>query len=56
MAFEELFGEHRVMAILRGQPAAQTAALANAAWDAGVELVAQRARLGELLLGRFDAD
>jgi 2-dehydro-3-deoxyphosphogluconate aldolase/(4S)-4-hydroxy-2-oxoglutarate aldolase len=39
MTFEELFGEHRVMAILRGRPAAETATLANAAWDAGLALV-----------------
>jgi 2-dehydro-3-deoxyphosphogluconate aldolase/(4S)-4-hydroxy-2-oxoglutarate aldolase len=39
MTFEELFGEHRVMTILRGQPVAETAALANLAWDAGVELL-----------------
>jgi 2-dehydro-3-deoxyphosphogluconate aldolase/(4S)-4-hydroxy-2-oxoglutarate aldolase len=39
MGFEELFGEHRVMTILRGRPAAETVALANLAWDAGVELL-----------------
>jgi 2-dehydro-3-deoxyphosphogluconate aldolase/(4S)-4-hydroxy-2-oxoglutarate aldolase len=38
-SFEELFGGHRVMTILRGQPAAETVALAQRAWDAGVELL-----------------
>lgn len=37
--FEELFGEHRVLTILRGRPAAETVTLANLAWDAGVELL-----------------
>jgi Entner-Doudoroff aldolase len=39
MTFEELFGEHRVLTILRGQPAPETVALANLAWDAGIELL-----------------
>jgi 2-dehydro-3-deoxyphosphogluconate aldolase/(4S)-4-hydroxy-2-oxoglutarate aldolase len=37
--FDGIFGDHRVMAILRGLPPAQTVALAGRAWDAGVELV-----------------
>jgi 2-dehydro-3-deoxyphosphogluconate aldolase/(4S)-4-hydroxy-2-oxoglutarate aldolase len=39
MSFDELFGGHRVMTILRGRPPAETVALANAAWDAGVSLL-----------------
>ncbi|QSB16110.1 bifunctional 4-hydroxy-2-oxoglutarate aldolase/2-dehydro-3-deoxy-phosphogluconate aldolase [Natronosporangium hydrolyticum] len=35
----ELFGDHRVMTILRGLPPAETVALAQLAWDAGVELL-----------------
>lgn len=38
-SFEELFGKHRVMTILRGLPADETVALAHRAWDAGVELL-----------------
>jgi 2-dehydro-3-deoxyphosphogluconate aldolase / (4S)-4-hydroxy-2-oxoglutarate aldolase len=37
--FEELFGKHRVLIIMRGQPPNETAALAHTAWDAGVELL-----------------
>lgn len=37
--FEDLFGARRVMAILRGLPTPETVALAQQAWDAGVELV-----------------
>lgn len=39
MTFDKLFGEHRLMAIVRGQPSAETVTLAHAAWDAGVELL-----------------
>lgn len=38
--FDDLFGRHRVMVILRGLPdPAATVAAAHRAWDAGVELV-----------------
>lgn len=37
--FDALFGEHRVMTILRGLPPDETVALAQQAWEAGVELV-----------------
>lgn len=37
--FEALFGDHRVMVILRGLRATETVELANRAWDAGVELL-----------------
>ncbi|MGH8876408.1 MAG: bifunctional 4-hydroxy-2-oxoglutarate aldolase/2-dehydro-3-deoxy-phosphogluconate aldolase [Stackebrandtia sp.] len=39
MSFENLFGDHRVMVILRGRPVGETVTLANTAWDAGVNLV-----------------
>ncbi len=35
--FEDVFGKHRVMAILRGLSPTETAATAHRAWDAGVE-------------------
>ena len=37
--FDEIFADHRVMAILRGQPPAETVALAGRLWDAGLDLV-----------------
>lgn len=37
--FDALFAGQRVMAILRGLPPAETVALAETAWDGGVELV-----------------
>ena len=40
VSFEELFGQHRIMVILRGLPTpAETVAAAERAWDAGVELL-----------------
>ncbi|ADD43541.1 bifunctional 4-hydroxy-2-oxoglutarate aldolase/2-dehydro-3-deoxy-phosphogluconate aldolase [Stackebrandtia nassauensis] len=39
MSFEELFGDDRVMVILRGLPPEDTVALAHTAWDAGVNLL-----------------
>lgn len=40
IGFEELFGQHRIMVILRGLPTpAETVAAAERAWDAGVELL-----------------
>lgn len=36
---DELFGDHRVMVILRGLPPAETVAAAGQAWDAGVGLL-----------------
>lgn len=39
MTFTELFGDDRVMVILRGLPPADTVELAATAWDAGVNLV-----------------
>lgn len=37
--FEELFGPHRILAILRGLLPAETVAVAGQAWEAGVELL-----------------
>ncbi|HZE41550.1 MAG TPA: bifunctional 4-hydroxy-2-oxoglutarate aldolase/2-dehydro-3-deoxy-phosphogluconate aldolase [Stackebrandtia sp.] len=37
--FDELFGESRVMVILRGHTPDETVALAHLAWDAGVDLL-----------------
>jgi 2-dehydro-3-deoxyphosphogluconate aldolase / (4S)-4-hydroxy-2-oxoglutarate aldolase len=37
--FDSIAGGNRVMAILRGLPPAETAALANRVWDAGIRLV-----------------
>jgi 2-dehydro-3-deoxyphosphogluconate aldolase / (4S)-4-hydroxy-2-oxoglutarate aldolase len=37
--FEELFGPHRVLAILRGFPADRAVAVASAAWDIGFEVL-----------------
>lgn len=37
--FDELFGDHRVMTILRGLPPEETVAVASRAWDAGIELL-----------------
>lgn len=37
--FDELFGDHRVMTILRGLSPDETVDLANRAWDAGIELL-----------------
>lgn len=39
MSFDELFGEQRVLGILRGKPAAETVALANLLWDAGIDVL-----------------
>ncbi len=39
MSLDELFGDQRLMVILRGRPPAETAALANRAWDVGVHHV-----------------
>lgn len=39
MTFTELFGDDRVMVILRGLPPADTVELAATAWDAGVGLL-----------------
>jgi 2-dehydro-3-deoxyphosphogluconate aldolase/(4S)-4-hydroxy-2-oxoglutarate aldolase len=36
---DALFGEHRVMVVLRGLPPGETVELARLAWDVGVELV-----------------
>lgn len=38
-SMDALLGEHRVMVILRGLPAAEAVAAARRAWDAGVRLV-----------------
>lgn len=45
--FEELFGSHRVMTVLRGLPPDETVALASRAWDLGIEVV-------EVPIGRPD--
>jgi 2-dehydro-3-deoxyphosphogluconate aldolase/(4S)-4-hydroxy-2-oxoglutarate aldolase len=37
--FDELFGDHRVMIILRGLPPDETVEVAHRAWDAGIELL-----------------
>jgi Entner-Doudoroff aldolase len=37
--FDEIFADHRVMAILRGQPPAETVTLAHRLWDAGLDLL-----------------
>ncbi|MFS8478568.1 MAG: bifunctional 4-hydroxy-2-oxoglutarate aldolase/2-dehydro-3-deoxy-phosphogluconate aldolase [Micromonosporaceae bacterium] len=37
--FDDMFGGHRVMAVLRGCPPAQTVELATRAWDLGIEVV-----------------
>jgi 2-dehydro-3-deoxyphosphogluconate aldolase/(4S)-4-hydroxy-2-oxoglutarate aldolase len=39
MGFDELFGDHRVMTILRGLSPDETVDVANRAWDAGIELL-----------------
>jgi Entner-Doudoroff aldolase len=39
MDFDDLFGDQRVMAILRGLPPAETVALARRIWDAGIDTV-----------------
>ena len=39
MSFDVLFGDRPVMAILRGRPPAETVALANRIWDAGIGIV-----------------
>src|SRR3954454_14642555 len=36
MTFDDIFGDRRVMAILRGLPPGETVALAGRLWDAGV--------------------
>lgn len=46
--FEEIFGEHRVMAILRGMVPEETTRVAGDAWDAGVEVL-------EVTIGTSDA-
>lgn len=38
-SFEQLFGQHRIMAVLRGLPAPETVAVAQRAWDLGIELL-----------------
>ena len=38
-SFDELFGDHRVMTILRGLSPDETVDVANRAWDAGIELL-----------------
>jgi 2-dehydro-3-deoxyphosphogluconate aldolase/(4S)-4-hydroxy-2-oxoglutarate aldolase len=38
-SFDSIAAGHQVMAILRGLPPAETAALANRVWDAGIRLV-----------------
>jgi 2-dehydro-3-deoxyphosphogluconate aldolase / (4S)-4-hydroxy-2-oxoglutarate aldolase len=37
--FDDLFGSHRVMSIMRGQSPEETVRLAGHAWDAGVEVL-----------------
>jgi 2-dehydro-3-deoxyphosphogluconate aldolase / (4S)-4-hydroxy-2-oxoglutarate aldolase len=39
MGFDELFGAHRVMTILRGLSPDETVEAAGRAWDAGIELL-----------------
>jgi 2-dehydro-3-deoxyphosphogluconate aldolase/(4S)-4-hydroxy-2-oxoglutarate aldolase len=39
MSFDDLFGQHRVMAILRGLPPEEAVELAGRIWDAGIELL-----------------
>jgi 2-dehydro-3-deoxyphosphogluconate aldolase / (4S)-4-hydroxy-2-oxoglutarate aldolase len=39
VSFDVLFGDRPVMAILRGRPPAETVALANRIWDAGIGIV-----------------
>jgi 2-dehydro-3-deoxyphosphogluconate aldolase/(4S)-4-hydroxy-2-oxoglutarate aldolase len=39
MSFDDLFGQHRVMAILRGLPPDASLELAGRIWDAGIELL-----------------
>jgi 2-dehydro-3-deoxyphosphogluconate aldolase / (4S)-4-hydroxy-2-oxoglutarate aldolase len=46
--FEDVFGSHRVMSIMRGQSPAETVRLAGHAWDAGVEVL-------EVTIGTPDA-
>jgi 2-dehydro-3-deoxyphosphogluconate aldolase/(4S)-4-hydroxy-2-oxoglutarate aldolase len=39
MMFDDILGTHRVMAILRGLPPAETIAIACRAWDLGIDVV-----------------
>ena len=38
-SFDEMFGEHRVMAVLRGHSPDETVDLATRVWDLGIEIV-----------------
>ena len=38
-SFDDMFGEHRVMAVLHGHPPDETVDLATRAWDLGIEIV-----------------
>jgi 2-dehydro-3-deoxyphosphogluconate aldolase/(4S)-4-hydroxy-2-oxoglutarate aldolase len=48
MTFDDIFGDQRLMAILRGLPPDRTVALATALWDAGVTVL-------EVPIGTADA-
>jgi 2-dehydro-3-deoxyphosphogluconate aldolase / (4S)-4-hydroxy-2-oxoglutarate aldolase len=39
MSFDDILGGQRVMAILRGRPAAETVAIAGRLWDAGITVL-----------------
>ncbi len=39
MSMDDVIGDCRIMAILRGMPVSETVALANRAWDLGIRLV-----------------